>query len=68
MSTFVKILSKNQGTATLETNATNFAHKIESGAQVTLMPVLVYNKFKCKNKFKLTKIKLTACSIRKIPL
>ena len=68
ISTLVKTISKSKWTTTLETNETNFVHKKESGAQVTTMPVTVYNKFKDKTDLKLTKSKLTACSGTKIPL
>ena len=50
----------NDWTVKLETNRTDVIYKIDSGAQVNVMPESIYKTLKQKSELKPTKVKLTA--------
>ena len=50
----------NDWTVKLETNGTDVIYKIDSGAQVNVMPESIYKTLKQKSELKPTKVKLAA--------
>ena len=58
----------NDSTVKLETNGTDVIYKIDSGAQVNVMPVSIYKTLKQKSKLKPTKVKLIAYKGSQIPV
>ena len=58
----------NDWTVKLETNVTDVIYKIDSGAQVNVMPESVYKTLKRKSELKPTKVKLTEYNGSQIPV
>ena len=55
-------------TVKFETNGTDVIYKIDSGAQVNVMPESIYETLKQKSELKPTKVKLTAYNGSQIPV
>ena len=58
----------NDWTVKFETNGTDVIYKIDSGAQVNVMPESIYKTLKQKSESKPTKVKLTAYNGSQIPV
>ena len=58
----------NDWTVKLETNGTDVIYKIDSGAQVSVLPESTYKTLKQKSELKPTKVKLTAYNGSQIPV
>ena len=60
--------ASNDWTVRLETNGTDVIYKMDSGAQVNLMPTSIYMTLKQKSELKPTKVKLITYNGSQIPV